>query len=361
MAKIGADVEKFVKKARADFKRGIASQQNVIADASKRIAPAFEAERRKHEEILKRLAQADISKATSQLRALGTRLEALNKKNTERVKTRARIERTVEARKSAINKLRAVRVERAGKRKAKAAEYQSALPDIVELDVRPLGDRESLFGALRDLSKGAMVKEADLTKVCQAYEPSRICELILADDASTIATDSGVSKDVAARLVAKCREKGNAKVYELDALPLGDVPVFRYIVSPGRSKALAELSTGQKGTLIIALALVEGTGPLVVDHPEEPLDTKSIYGQVVSKLRQGKESRQFIFTTHNANIAVGADADLSHVLGATADRGSIESSGGVDHEETNRLLLLHLEGGADALARRVRKYRPSTR
>ena len=361
VAKIGDDIAKLVEKAKADFRKGISAQQKLIGDVSARITPAFEAERRKHEEILKRLAQADISKATSQLRALATRLEALNKRSTERVKTRARIEKTLEARRSAIKKLRAVRVERASKRKAKAAEYQRALPDIIELDVRPLGDRESLFGSLRELSKGAMVKETDLTKVCHTYEPSRICELILADDASTIATDSGVSADVAARLVAKCREKGNAKVYELDALALGDVPVFRYIVSPGRSKPLAELSTGQKGTVIIALALVEGTGPLVVDHPEEPLDTKSIYGQVVSKLRQGKESRQFIFTTHNANIAVGADAELSHVLGATADKGSIEGSGGVDHEATNQLLLLHLEGGAEALARRVRKYRPAAR
>jgi hypothetical protein len=65
---------------------------------------------------------------------------------------------------------------------------------------------------------------------------------------------------------------------------------------------------------------------------------------------------QFIFTTHNANVAVGADAELSHVLEATADKGTIKASGGIDHQGTNELLLLHLEGGSEALKLRVRKY-----
>jgi hypothetical protein len=102
--------------------------------------------------------------------------------------------------------------------------------------------------------------------------------------------------------------------------------------------------------------MIEGSGPLVIDHPEEPLDTKAIHGNVVLTLRKGKDSRQFVFTTHNANVAVGADAELSHILGATADKGIIESTGGVDHAKTNDLLLLHLEGGPEALTRRVKKY-----
>ncbi len=47
---------------------------------------------------------------------------------------------------------------------------------------------------------------------------------------------------------------------------------------------------------------------------------------------------------------------MSHILDAGADKGEVVSSGGVDHLETNRLLLVHLEGGRDALDLRVRKY-----
>ena len=134
-------------------------------------------------------------------------------------------------------------------------------------------------------------------------------------------------------------------------------PEVAYVVEPDRTKPLRELSTGQKGTVVLGLAMVEGRGPLIIDQPEEPLDTQSIYGQVVQTLRKNKEERQFIFTTHNANVAVGADADLSHVLSASADKGTIESSGAVDDPKTNRLLLLHLEGGPEALDLRIRKYK----
>ena len=113
---------------------------------------------------------------------------------------------------------------------------------------------------------------------------------------------------------------------------------------------------GGKGTVIISLALIEGQSPLIIDQPEEPLDTLAIHEQIVGTLRRQKDTRQFIFTTHNANVAVGGDAELSHVLQASADRGSIKSSGGVDREETNRLLLHHLEGGGVAFDLRARKY-----
>jgi hypothetical protein len=40
---------------------------------------------------------------------------------------------------------------------------------------------------------------------------------------------------------------------------------------------------------------------------------------------------------------------------ATADKGSLRASGGIDQETTNPLPLLHLEGGANALGLHARK------
>jgi predicted metal-dependent phosphoesterase TrpH/energy-coupling factor transporter ATP-binding protein EcfA2 len=360
LGKISGEIERLLAKVKADFNGGVKGQLKIIVEASDRVRPAFDAERKKYDGILAGIGQVNVNKATSQLRALTTRLETLGKQSAECERLRARIEKTSRDRNGVIAQLRLARQARAAMRKAKAAEYQAALSTIVELDVLPLADRSALNGALRDLSKGAMVKDPDLARIAQAFEPSELAALILAGNVTAVAAASGVTKEVAARFVERCTEKGAAAIFALDALPLGDTPVFKYVIAPGRSRPLFELSTGQKGTVIIALALVEGLGPLVVDHPEEPLDTKSIYGQVVGQLRRGKDSRQFIFTTHNANIAIGADAELSHVLGATADKGTIEGCGGIDHEETNQLLLLHLEGGAEALNRRVRKYMRET-
>jgi hypothetical protein len=105
------------------------------------------------------------------------------------------------------------------------------------------------------------------------------------------------------------------------------------------------------------LAMIEGNAPLIIDQPEDSLDTLFIYEQIVKKVREQKETRQFIFATHNPNVLVSADADLSFVLEATADRGAVKSHGGIDRKDTNELLLLHLEGGDAAFKARGSKYR----
>jgi ABC-type lipoprotein export system ATPase subunit len=142
----------------------------------------------------------------------------------------------------------------------------------------------------------------------------------------------------------------------LEVSNIEDTLEIEYEVEHGRNKGLNELSVGGKGTVILSLALVEGDSPLVIDQPEEPLDTLAIHEQIVGTLRKQKDSRQFIFTTHNPNIAVGGDAELNYILEASADQGKVKSSGGVDHVETNKLLLHHLEGGIVAFELRRRKY-----
>ena len=158
------------------------------------------------------------------------------------------------------------------------------------------------------------------------------------------------------KLISALQAREFSELLDLDTVPLPDRPQIQYEIEVGHYKALHELSVGGKGTVIISLALVEGQMPLVIDQPEEPLDTLAIHEQIVGTLRREKDARQFVFTTHNANVAVGGDAELSHVLQATADRGTITCSGGVDQEQTNRLLLHHLEGGGAAFDLRAKKY-----
>lgn len=343
-----------------DVARRMALITKAIDTAHSKVLPLFTARKAQHQTVLTGLKQADARKASSEFRSLGQRLEAIKKHVSDRATKQLAEKKLAQERRDTILRLRTRRLERSAKRISKAAEYQSQLTDIVELNIVPLGDRSAFIAALRDLSRGANIKETDLDKICRAIEPSALGDLIARGDVVGIATAAAVTQDIANRLVNQCQAKGDEELWELDLVDLPDAPAIGYVVSPGRVKPLSELSTGQKGTVIIALALIEGIGPLVVDHPEEPLDTKTVYTQVVGKLRRGKDRRQFIFTTHNANIAVGADAELNHILGATADKGSIEHTGAVDDPDANRLLLLHLEGGREALDRRVGKYRGST-
>ena len=63
------------------------------------------------------------------------------------------------------------------------------------------------------------------------------------------------------------------------------------------------LRNGTKATAVLLL-LLESDAPLVVDQPEDDLDNRFITEGVVPRMRAEKQRRQFVFSTHNANIPV---------------------------------------------------------
>ena len=96
--------------------------------------------------------------------------------------------------------------------------------------------------------------------------------------------------------------------------------------------------------------------PIVIDQPEDALDVATVYLDVVKPLRKGKDARQFIITTHNANVAVSSDSDKFHVLKGTAASGELVCAGAIDLDHVAKEVLDHLEGGAKAYAVRGQKY-----
>lgn len=356
LARISDAIEKELQKEKADFASIVKAQGLEAQKVRAKIAPAFAAKRAEHDKALEGLGQADTRKANAQFRNLGKRLESLNKHEEECGRLTEKIKATEAEHLRLVAQMKKARTGLWKKRVLKAKEYEAKLSGVVRIDVVAQGDRADYAKSIRELSRGGRLKDPEIEQIAKTVDPDILLQHVLKDESQEIVAASGVTPEVAGRLVKWCSEKDHGELYDLAVVPLADLPVVRYVVEPGRDKELSELSTGQKGTVIIELAMIEGAGPLVVDHPEEPLDTQSIYAQVVRTIRQGKAARQFVFTTHNANIAVGADAEVSHVLDATADKGHIESTGGIDDERTNKLLLVHLEGGPEALERRSLKY-----
>lgn len=93
---------------------------------------------------------------------------------------------------------------------------------------------------------------------------------------------------------------------------------------------LEHLSTGQKATAVLLLLLLEPEAPLVVDQPEDDLDNRFITEGVVPIMRDEKLRRQFVFSTHNANIPVLGDAEL--ILGLRASGEGREGHASIDPE-----------------------------
>src|SRR5204863_7186477 len=92
------------------------------------------------------------------------------------------------------------------------------------------------------------------------------------------------------------------------------------IGTPGnrRYKPLSDLSPGQKSTAILLLTLQSGSEPLLIDQPEDDLDNRFVYDDVVQRLRSAKGRRQLVVATHNANIPVLGDAEQILVLEAVS-------------------------------------------
>ena len=139
----------------------------------------------------------------------------------------------------------------------------------------------------------------------------------------------------------------------LNTAPSGQPPSWR---------ALEDLSKGQKATAVLLLLLLESDAPLIVDQPEDDLDNRFITEGVVPRMREEKRRRQFVFSTHNANIPVLGDAEL--ILGLTAVgeavRGNAqiasEHMGSIDTQSVRELVGELLEGGRNAFETRRLKY-----
>lgn len=109
------------------------------------------------------------------------------------------------------------------------------------------------------------------------------------------------------------------------------------------------------------MALSEGDEPIVIDQPEDSLDIRTIWDDICCKLRDGKEKRQFIFTTHNSSVAVASDSDYFIILDGTSTQGRIVHSGSMDHEPVSEEVLKYLEGGFETYRRKFVKYRGEER
>jgi energy-coupling factor transporter ATP-binding protein EcfA2 len=82
----------------------------------------------------------------------------------------------------------------------------------------------------------------------------------------------------------------------------------------------SQLSLGQQQSVLLALILSsDSKRPLIIDQPEDNLDSEFIFHTFVPVLRRAKERRQVIIVTHNANIAVLGDAEQLIVFKSNSD------------------------------------------
>jgi len=125
-------------------------------------------------------------------------------------------------------------------------------------------------------------------------------------------------------------------------------------------KDLSHLSPGERGTLLLVFYLLvdKSNKPIIVDQPEENLDSQTVYRLLIPVIKDVKKRRQIIMVTHSPNIAVVCDAE--QIIHAHIDRASrnavIYTMGAIESPEINRYLVDVLEGTRPAFDNRDAKY-----
>jgi energy-coupling factor transporter ATP-binding protein EcfA2 len=144
----------------------------------------------------------------------------------------------------------------------------------------------------------------------------------------------------------------------------------------GDWQSVTQGSPGQRTAAMLAFVLHHGREPLVLDQPEDDLDSEWISRLVVKELRQSRWSRQLIVVSHNANVPVLGDAEqitaMENRNGSIRIRSStgvgvggvsqeIPHVGPVEYAHVRQDIQLIMEGGVQAFVRRERRYHNETR
>ena len=128
---------------------------------------------------------------------------------------------------------------------------------------------------------------------------------------------------------------------------------------------IRKLSPGTRGIVLLLLYLALDDAddrPLIIDQPEENLDPKSIFDELVPLFVRAKNKRQVIMVTHNANLVVNTDADQIIVAEAGPHPpGELPPitylSGGLESAAIRKAVCDILEGGERAFQERARRLR----
>ncbi len=139
------------------------------------------------------------------------------------------------------------------------------------------------------------------------------------------------------------------------------------------------MSQGKKAFVVLKMTLdcSDNKCPIIIDQPEDDLDNRAIFTELVKYLKDKKTQRQIILVTHNANVVVNADSELVIIANQhgshspnTNDKkfqykyGSIEcllkdenpQASTLDKKRVKDHICEILEGGDKAFKLREKKY-----
>jgi hypothetical protein len=132
-------------------------------------------------------------------------------------------------------------------------------------------------------------------------------------------------------------------------------------VKTQNGECFKDMTGGQKAIALLELIFRfdDDKYPILIDQPEDDLDVGGVATDLVNFVRTEKLERQIIIVTHNASLVICADSE--EVLASEIKRVSTGKhdfsymTGAIENPERRNDIIRVLEGGSDALRKRMQK------
>lgn len=216
----------------------------------------------------------------------------------------------------------------------------------LRIDIEFKGDRESFKAQMKTDFRGSGISDSKYQLLCEAFVDyvALIEDWVLSDGQKIkeIVTPSEYTK-----LDLKLREQYQEL---LKNQVQNKVEIYNH------DKLLRQHSIGQRASALILFILTQADNDIIlIDQPEDDLDNKIIYDEVITAIAKKKQGMQFIFATHNANIPVLGDAERVLVVEYQDTKIDI-ARGNIDLSATHKQIVDIMEGGKEAFDKRQLIY-----
>lgn len=256
-------------------------------------------------------------------------------------------------RNQALDALEAIRSSRFEARREAAARLNHVLGPRIHIKVMRGGQADAFASALTEALRGSGLRYNDLVAaLASRISPRELLEAVDSDDFDLIATRGSMTIDRAAKAVVALKD---ADLGSIATVPVDDYVTFSLMDGPDY-KDIAELSTGQRCTVILPLVLRHMERLLIVDQPEDHIDNAFIAETLIKSILARPANGQLLFSTHNANIPVLGSADFVVQLGSDGRRGFPIACGALADAPVAHAITSVMEGGAAAFRQRATFY-----
>lgn len=256
-------------------------------------------------------------------------------------------------RNQALDALEGTRSARFEARREAAARLNQVLGPRIHINVMRGGQSEAFVSALTEALRGSGLRYNDLVAaLASRISPRELLEAVDNADFELIATRGSMTIDRAAKVAVALKD---ADLGGIATVPVDDYVTFSLLDGPDY-KDIAELSTGQRCTVILPLVLRHMERLLIVDQPEDHIDNAFIAETLIKSILARPANGQLLFSTHNANIPVLGSADFVVQLGSDGRRGFPIAYGALADAPVVHAITSVMEGGAAAFRQRSHFY-----